>query len=55
MSTGSTVAEMGMLTSEMDTMTMASAQMQVQQSMCAAVASIAKGGASNVKDAARSQ
>ncbi|MGV2292951.1 hypothetical protein AAHK20_29880 [Trinickia sp. YCB016] len=53
MTSGAAMAQMQSLTSEMDQMTQASAQMQVEQSMYASVANIAKSGASNVKDASR--
>lgn len=41
------------LSTEMNAMTMLSAQMQVEQSMYAAVSNVAKSGAQNVKDASR--
>jgi hypothetical protein len=53
MAVGSATSMMSGLTAEMDQVTMAAAQDQVQQSMTASVANIAKSGASNVKDASR--
>jgi hypothetical protein len=53
MSVGSAGGMMAGLTQEMDAMTMMSAQMQVEQSMYAAVANIAKSGANNVKNASQ--
>ncbi|GAB6851267.1 MULTISPECIES: hypothetical protein [Paraburkholderia] len=49
----STMGEMQGITDQMNQMTLASAQMQLQQSMASSLANVTKSGASNVKDASR--
>ncbi|WP_423760245.1 hypothetical protein [Burkholderia sp. NLJ2] len=49
----STQAQMQSISNQMNTMTLASAQMQLQQAMTAALTNVMKSGASNVKSAAQ--
>ncbi|CAJ9642307.1 hypothetical protein [Burkholderia pseudomallei] len=49
----STQAQMQAISNQMNTMTLASAQMQLQQSMTAALTNVMKSGSSNVKSAAQ--
>lgn len=49
----STQAQMQAISNDMNKMTLASAQMQFQQSMTASVTNVMKSGASNVKSAAQ--
>lgn len=49
----SVISEMQQLSDQSNQMTLASAQMQLQQSMTAALANVMKSGASNVKNASQ--
>ncbi|MCM2484000.1 hypothetical protein [Burkholderia glumae] len=52
-SAASTEAQMQGISDQMNQMTLASAQMQLQQSMAAALSNVMKSGASNVKSASQ--
>ncbi|MGU7844002.1 hypothetical protein ACV22V_31635 [Burkholderia sp. AW33-5] len=51
--TSSTQAQMQAISNQMNTSTLAAAQMQLQQAMTAALTNVMKSGASNVKSAAQ--